>query len=395
MLDKICTYHPYNIGIIGGGQLGKMMTMSAKQLGFSVIILDPTPDCPAAQVADKQIIAQFNDQEAIISLAQSSQVVTYEFEHIDSQTLIDLAQEGYNIYPSPTTLKVIQNKLSQKEALVQGRIPVPSFSPVTNKQDILSLAENWSYPLILKACTGGYDGKGNYVIKGPNDIDNALEMFAGVELMVEAFVPFVCEVSMMVVRSKSDGVRTYPLSENKHVDNILQRSIIPARVSESVAQRAREIAALTIDVFQGIGVFCIEMFVTVEGNVLVNEVAPRPHNSGHYTMEACVTSQFEQHIRAITDLPLGDTRQLNPAVMVNLLGDAEQTGGAVIEGCATALKIPGVNLHIYGKKETKPNRKMGHVTIIAPALKEAMFYGKQVARILKVRAVKEGEYSGK
>lgn len=391
MLDKICTYYPYHIGIIGGGELGKMMTIAAKQLGFNVIILDPTPDCPAAQVADKQIIASFTDRESITSLAKSSQVVTYEFEYIDSQTLIDLVQAGHKIYPNPSTLQVIQNKLFQKEALVKGGIPVTFFSPVKDRGDILALAKNWSYPLILKSCIGGYDGRGSYVIKGPSDIDKALEMFKGIELMVETFVPFVCEVSMIVVRSKSDGVRIYPLAENKHVDNILQHSITPARVSDSVVQRAREIAAQTIEVFQGIGVFCIEMFVTLEGNILVNQVVPRPHNSGHYTIEACVTSQFEQHIRAICDLPLGDTRLLNPAIMVNLLGTPGEQGRAVVEGCATALKIPGVNLHIYGKKETWPNRKMGHVTIIAPALKEAMFYGKQVARILKVRALKEGE----
>ncbi len=384
MLDKISTHH--RIGIIGGGQLGKMMTTAAKQMGFDVTILDPTPECPAAQVADRQVIAHFDDRTAIIELTKNCQVLTYEFEHIDSQVLIELMESGHEIYPNPKTLQIIQNKLTQKMTLAETQIPIPNFQSVKNKHDILEASEKWGYPLLLKACTGGYDGKGNFLIRNENAIEEGLSALSGAELMVEAFVPFTCEVSVIVVRSLSEKPRTYPLSENQHEDNILRLSIVPARVSDDVALKAQEIAARTMEVFQGVGIFCVEMFVTPEGNVLVNEVAPRPHNSGHYTIEACVTSQFEQHIRAICDLPLGDTRLVNPAVMLNLLGEPGQDGPAILKGCASALRIPGASLHLYGKKETKPKRKMGHVTITACTLQEALEGCRIISDTIKIES---------
>lgn len=391
MLDKITTYPPSSVGIIGGGQLGKMMTTAAKQMGFTVTILDPTPECPAAQVADRQVVANFTDRKAIRKLAQQCQVLTYEFEHIDSQVLIELVQEGHHIYPDPSVLQIIQNKLSQKKALLKEGIPLPAFQAVKDEKDILQAGENWGFPLLLKACTGGYDGKGNYLLKNATEIPKALNQFAGSELMVEAFVPFTCEISVIVARSKSEKPRTYPLSENYHKDNILRTCIIPARVSEDVARKAREIAARAMEVFQGIGVFCVEMFVTPTGDVLVNEVAPRPHNSGHYTIEACVTSQFEQHIRAIWDLPLGDTQLISPAVMLNLLGDLGEKGPAVLKGCAAALQIPGTSLHFYGKKETTPLRKMGHLTITAPTQEEALNRCKRAEGLITIQGWQKEE----
>ncbi|MBS4024438.1 MAG: 5-(carboxyamino)imidazole ribonucleotide synthase [Clostridia bacterium] len=393
MLDKIRISPPFHIGIIGGGQLGKMMAVAAKQLGFYVTILDPVDDCPAAQVADKQILADFNNHEAIRSLVEGSQVTTYEFEHIDSQVLIQLEAAGYHIYPEPRNLQIIQNKLHQKQALQQAGIPVAPFLPVAGREDLIQAAENFGYPLLLKACAGGYDGKGNFLIKNSSRLEEALTYFRAdgcspdfgkAGLMGEAFISFELEVSVMVARSVHGQVAVYPLSENEHEDNILRRSLVPARVSREVANRAQEIADKVINLFNGVGIFCIEMFVTPQGEILINEVAPRPHNSGHYTIEANITSQFEQHIRAIAGLPLGDARLREPAVMINLLGEPGQTGPAVLEGCSQALAIPGVHLHFYGKKETVPKRKMGHITVTAPTLEEAIAGSDEAARVLRV-----------
>ncbi|MGF7186078.1 5-(carboxyamino)imidazole ribonucleotide synthase [Desulfitispora alkaliphila] len=391
MLDRIQANPPHKIGIIGGGQLGKMMTIAAKQMGFHVTILDPVEDCPAAQVADRQIVAKYDDCVAITDLVQHCQVTTYEFEHIDSDILIELDEKGWDISPNPSTLKVIQNKLSQKGLLKKQGIPVPEFLPVTTGGDVERAAAALGYPLLLKACTGGYDGKGNYVIRTQEDIKVAMETLNNCSLMVEAFVPFTHEVSVMVARSASGQVATYPLSENEHEENILIRGIVPARVSEAIATKSREIAAAVMDVFQGVGIFCVEMFVTEQGNVLVNEVAPRPHNSGHYTIEACRTSQFEQHIRAITDLPLGSTKLLAPVVMINLLGESGHSGPAVVAGCGEALAIPGCKLHFYGKKETVPKRKMGHATITASTLEEALEYGDRAKNYFKIISGNEEE----
>ena len=387
MLNRIQINPPYRIGIIGGGQLGKMMTAAAKQMGFYVTILDPVENCPAAQVADAQIVANYDDRDAVTELVKLSKVTTYEFEHIDSRILVELAARGYDICPDPTTLEIIQNKFTQKERLKENGIPVPEFLQVKDSKDIKKAAEDFGYPLLLKACTGGYDGKGNYLIKEEHDIDQALEALKNCPLMVEKFIPFNHEVSVMTARSASGHLNTYPLSENHHEDNILIRNIVPARVSDDISIKAREIAASVMEIFNGVGIFCVEMFVTNDGNVLVNEVAPRPHNSGHYTIEACVTSQFEQHIRAITDLPLGSTELLTPVVMLNLLGELGHTGPAAIEGCDNALAIEGVSLHFYGKKETKPKRKMGHITVMAPTIEEALQRGNKAWKFLKVIAV--------
>ena len=384
MLDKITQVPPYRIAVVGGGQLGKMMTVAAKQMGFYVTVLDPTPGSPAAQVADNQIVAAFDDSDAIRAMAAEADVITYEFEHIDSATLLALEAAGYPVYPTPKILRVIQNKRMQKEALVKAAIPVAPFLSVTGLQSATLAGEQFGYPFLLKACTGGYDGKGNVLVRNENDVAAALDLLGGCELMAEEFIPFTCEVSVMVVRSVDGEIKSYPLSENEHEDSILHRSIVPARVSEPVSTRARAVAEDVMSLFSGIGVFCVEMFVTRDGGILVNEVAPRPHNSGHYTIEACVTSQFEQQVRAITGLPLGDTRLLAPVVMVNLLGEAGHTGSAVLSGCHDALALPGVHLHFYGKTHTAPQRKMGHITVTADTLATAIEIAERAAGYLRV-----------
>lgn len=369
-----------------------MMTVAAKQFGFHVAVLDPTPGSPAAQVADCQTVASFHDSEAIRKLAEDADVLTYEFEHIDCTALAGLEEAGFPVFPSARLLRVIQHKLAQKQALLAAGIPVPEFMAVDGAADVRAAAGEFSCPLLLKACTGGYDGKGNYLLRAPEEIEQALTVLGRAELMAEKFVPFVCEISVLVARGRDGEVKAYPLSENEHRENILRRSIVPARVGPAVAGRAREVAEAVIREFAGVGVFCVEMFVTPDGQVLVNEVAPRPHNSGHYTIEACVTSQFEQHIRAIAGLPLGDTSLCAPAVMVNLLGAEGEEGPAVLEGYRQALALPGVHLHLYGKEITAPQRKMGHFTVTAPSLEQALFLAEQAQKQLRV--VTAGEADG-
>jgi len=375
------------IGIIGGGQLGKMMILAAKQMGFHITVLDPTENCPAHSISDGHIIAGFDDKSAIARLCEICDVVTYEFEHINACALIELEKEqDAVIYPSPSSLKIIQNKLEQKKTLKENFIPVPDFMEVKNADDIREAGQVFSYPFLLKAATGGYDGKGNFVIHSECDIEKGWnELGAGhLPLMAEKFVDFIMEASVLACRGIDGQIKVFPVGHNTHVDNILEETLVPAPLDDAVISSAMDTAYKVMDVFKGVGIFCVEIFVEKNGNIVVNEVAPRPHNSGHYTIEACVTSQFEQHIRAVTGLPLGDTSLIRPAAMRNLLGEDGYGGIAVVEGAANALSIPGAKLHIYGKTHTKPKRKMGHITVTADTAEQAALLCAQAKEYIKI-----------
>ncbi|WP_027339642.1 5-(carboxyamino)imidazole ribonucleotide synthase [Halonatronum saccharophilum] len=376
------------IGIIGGGQLGKMMILEAKKMGFYVIILDPTPHCPASSIADEHIIAPFDDEEGIRELARRSDLLTYEFEHIGVSILKDLKEEGYQIYPSPESLEIIQNKYDQKKVLKKNQIPVPEFIQISNLDDIRAGAEKFSYPLMLKSCTGGYDGKGNYLIKDEEEIEKAYKQLGEgkVPLMAEAFVPFKKEISVIVVRGLDGEIEVYPVGENLHKDNILIETKVPAQISAQVEKRAMELAHRVIDIFAGVGIFCIEMFVSDNDRVLVNEIAPRPHNSGHYSIEGSITSQFENHIRAITSLPLGSTSLVKPTVMRNLLGEAGATGEAKVEGIIETLSLKNTKVHIYGKKVSKAQRKMGHLTTVANNIEGAAKEALKASELIRIKS---------
>lgn len=391
MMDRISLLPPYRIAIVGGGQLGKMMTVAAKQFGFYVTVLDPTKGSPAAQVADGQVVADFHDADAILSLAGTSDLIIYEFEHINAAALLALEKQGCLLFPAASILEIIQDKLRQKSVMAEAGIPVPLFQEVAGPAQIKEAAAAFGYPLMLKARSGGYDGKGNFLVERPEACAAAFDFLGGTGLMAEQYIPFDCEVSVIVARGRYGEIRTYPLSENEHRDNILRRSIVPARVTAAVARQAQEVAEAVISLFAGVGIFCVEMFVTKNEKVLVNEVAPRPHNSGHYTIEACITSQFEQHIRATCGLPLGDTALRCPSVMTNLLGAEGYDGPAVLEGCAAALSLPGLHLHFYGKHQTKPKRKMGHFTVTASTLEDAISISAQAQQYLRVVARQEEE----
>ena len=371
------------IGIVGGGQLARMLAFDAKKMGFTVTVLDPTPHSPAGQVCDEQIVAPLDNQKAMLVLADKSDYLTFDWELADANLLHQFEQSGVKVNPSAQTLGIIKDKLVQKQFLRDAVLPVDEFYEVKNKVDIAKIAEKTGYPLLLKSRRGGYDGKGNAVIENPATIDAAFEKLAGTDLYAEKFVPFVKELSVMVARSMDGIISTFPVVENIHKNNILHMTIAPAQISEAEARTATKVAIETMEHLQGAGVFGIEMFLCRDSSVYINEIAPRVHNSGHYTIEACVTSQFEQHIRAISGLPLGETTMMTPAaVMVNILGD--RTGSVHVAGFDEALKIPAVTVHIYGKETVKPGRKMGHVTAVAASTKEAIEKATQARGLITI-----------
>jgi 5-(carboxyamino)imidazole ribonucleotide synthase len=374
------------IGIIGGGQLGKMMILEAKKMGFYITILDPTKKCPAHSIADRHLVADFDDKKAIRQLAEKSDLITYEFEHIDVEVLKELEAEGYKIYPTARSLEIIQNKYHQKNVLKQDQIAVPDFVKVTNPAEIIETAEEFGYPMMLKSCTGGYDGKGNSLIESQAEVEKAFqELGSGkTPLMAEKYVPFKKEISIIAARGLNGEMKVYPVGENDHRDNILYETKVPAEISAELGKEAEKFAREVLKVFEGVGIFCVEMFVTEDDKLLVNEIAPRPHNSGHYTIEGCVTSQFEQHVRAITALPLGDTTLLRPAVMRNILGSGKE-GKAEVIGIDLALVIEGIKLHIYQKTISRPGRKMGHLTVTADSLEQAAGRALKASQLIEIK----------
>ena len=350
------------LGIIGGGQLGMMLTEAAKNMPLDiskVIVLDPTKNCPAAKVGAEQIVADFKDESSIRELADRSDIITYEIESGDSIVLKKL-ESKCQINPSPETLFIIQDKLSQKKFLKENNIPVGKFSEITFRSELEAKIEEFGLPILLKTRRDAYDGRGNFKITSVEQISDALNLFEGRSLMVEEFVDFKMEVSVIAVRNTVGEIKTYPVVENIHEDNILKMTIAPARINTEISKNAEEIAHKTMEVLHGAGVFGIEMFVTQDDQILINEIAPRVHNSGHHTLQSSKTSQFEQHLRAILGLNLGSTELLHPAIMYNILGPKNFKG---------VYKIPTIDfdnafLKMYGKLESKPKRKIGHVNLV-------------------------------
>jgi 5-(carboxyamino)imidazole ribonucleotide synthase len=350
------------LGIIGGGQLGMMITEAAKNMPeyiSKIIVIDPTENCPASQVGAEQIISDFKNKEAIIDLANKSDIITYEIESGDSDVLKSV-EKNVEINPSPETLKIIQDKFLQKSFLLENNIPIPEFIKIENIEDVKKGLNKFGYPTLLKARRDAYDGRGNYKINSEDEIQKAFEYFKGQDLLLEKFVPFKMEVSVIASRNTKGQIKTYPLVENIHEDNILRETIAPARVSDKVTKNAEEIAKKTMIVLKGAGIFGIEMFVTQDDGIVINEIAPRVHNSGHHTLQSSETSQFEQHLRAILGLELGSTKLIHNTVMYNILG----TSG--FEGEYHSLDISKDNLFLkmYGKKISKPLRKLGHFNLV-------------------------------
>ena len=348
------------LGIIGGGQLGMMITEAAKNLSDAIseiTVLDPTDNCPAAQAGAKQIVGYFKDEDAIVKLAEQSDIITYEIESGNTDVLSKLNAE---IEPSPTTLGIIQDKLLQKKFLSENELPVSQFYEITSLDDLREKINDLGLPVLLKARRDAYDGRGNFKITSPDEIEKAYQYFDGKSLMVEKFVNFKMEVSVIAARNTKGEIAAYPLVENIHENNILKITIAPARVSDDVIMDAGDIAKKTMEVLKGAGVFGIEMFIDQDDKILINEIAPRVHNSGHHTLQSCKTSQFEQHLRAILGLELGSTDLVHKTVMCNILGPDGYEG----KYKPVELEKDGVYLKMYGKDVSKQQRKLGHFNVV-------------------------------
>jgi len=353
------------IGIIGGGQLGRMMALAAKAQGYRIAVLDPTEDSPCGQVADYKIVDAYNSMAGIQQLAQISDVITYEFENIDAEGL-DWLQTNAYVPQGSSVLEITQDRISEKQAIQQAGVKVAPFEVIENAEDLEAALTTLGYPAVLKTARGGYDGKGQYVIRTINEVKEAAKLLTSGRCVLEKWIPFEKEISVIVTRGTNGESAVFPVSENIHIHNILHESIVPARISDDAKENAIEKAGIIAEHLQLVGTLAVEMFLCSNDDIYINELAPRPHNSGHYTIEACETSQFEQHIRAICGVPLGSTKLLRPAVMVNILGEHQ---APIID------KLPELQdwkVHLYGKQEPKEKRKMGHATLLRSSVEIAL-----------------------
>jgi 5-(carboxyamino)imidazole ribonucleotide synthase len=375
---KLTTPGP-TLGVVGGGQLGRMLGEAAGPLGVEVVVSDPTHDCPASPVVRDQVVGDFDDEATIRDLAERADVLTYEIELADPDALERASEAtGTPVHPDPDTLRTIQDKLVQKRALADAGIPVPEFRPVDDPDDLRAAGDDLGWPLMLKARRGGYDGRGNLPVQAPEDAADALAQVGG-EAMVEEFLDFDRELAVIGVQGDGE-TDAFPVTETIHEEEILREMVSPARTDEATRERAREVALDVLEELEGRGVYGIELFEVSEasastvsgersdpradGEILVNEIAPRPHNSGHWTIEGCVTSQFANHVRAVLGWPLGSTERRCPTVTKNLLGDVDEPREAELSGVEHLLADDGTTLHWYGKREARPLRKMGHFTTI-------------------------------
>ncbi|HEY5627664.1 MAG TPA: 5-(carboxyamino)imidazole ribonucleotide synthase [Nitrospira sp.] len=373
------------LGVLGAGQLGAMFAGAASRLGFRVAVWDPDPDAPAHRLATHSFAHPFTDQETFARFSDVVHVVTYEWENVPAD-LCQRLEERVPVRPASTILRVIQDRVAQKTFLADQGFLVPPFEALHNPDQLHRIIQRLGCPAVCKTATAGYDGKGQWKISSESDVlavKATMRATArpGSSWIVESYVPFERELSMVVARGVDGATVVYPLAENMHEAGILRISLVPAAVPATVAKQAEELARNVVDRLQGVGVFCLELFQNAGGCLLINEVAPRPHNSGHYTLDACSLSQFEQQVRAVSGMPLGEVRLLSPAAMVNLIGEDAKT----IEtgsGCRVLLKSPDAHVHMYGKRTIRPGRKMGHVTFLADRLHTAQDKAAQLRQCL-------------
>lgn len=357
------------IGIVGGGQLGRMMAQESKNLGVYITVLDPTPDCPASLFADEQVVGDFADKDTVLAFGKDKDVLTFEIESANAEALIELEEQGIVIHPSPKTLSIIKDKFAQKEFLTEHGIPVTAYIAVETKADIEAFAKEYGYPLVLKSRRGAYDGRGNRTVENADAINTSMAELGG-GLYVEAWVPFIKELAVVAARGVDGTIYPYPVVETVHTDHICDIVTAPADVSVEVTKQADILARKIMEIFHGAGVFGIEMFLTKDGELLINEIAPRVHNSGHWTLGGATISQFAQHMRAVCGETLVEPKMKGKAcVMKNLLGT--HNASADPQGIKEAEAL-GANVQIYGKHETKMKRKMGHVTVVADTREEAL-----------------------
>ena len=369
------------VGIIGGGQLAKMTALAGLQLGCDVVVLERNRHSPAANLASHSIVGDWDDPEDLIQLASQVDVVTLENEFVDAASLRALEAGGHALFPTAHSIALVQDKLIQKQTLAAAGLPVPHFCAVDNPEAVVRAAREFGLPLLLKARRNAYDGKGNVTVRTLDEIGGAWQKLGGNDgndLFVEPFCPFVKELAVIITRGRDGAAATYPLVETLQRDHVCHLVLAPAPVAAEIAERALDLARRAVTAVGAVGSFGVEMFLTASGEIFINELAPRVHNSGHYTIEACVCSQFENHVRAVLGWPLGDTRMIAPAaVMVNLLGDRKAVGRPV--GIEQALAVPGAHVHIYGKAMSGPGRKMGHVTALGATMYEALATAQRAA----------------
>ena len=374
----------FTLGILGGGQLGKMLLYETRKFDIRTLVLDPSAEAPCKIACDEFHQGDLMDFDTVVNFGRKADVLTFEIEGVNVEALEKLEAEGKKVYPSSQTLKRIQDKGIQKSFFEANDIPTAGFRKYASKKAFLEgiQKEEFSLPFVWKSTTGGYDGKGVAVVKDLKTAENLPE----VPCIAEELIPFKNELAVIVARNPSGEVKTYPVVEMEfHPEaNQVEYVICPARIDAAVAQKARKVAEKVSEAYQHVGLLAVEMFQTKNDEILVNEVAPRPHNSGHYSIEAAFTNQFEQHLRAILDLPLGETESKAGGVMVNLVGEENHTGNVVYENISEILKLRGVTPHIYGKKITRPFRKMGHVTIVNADLSEARKIAEEVKKTIRV-----------
>ncbi|MFM8887055.1 MAG: 5-(carboxyamino)imidazole ribonucleotide synthase [Chthoniobacterales bacterium] len=356
------------VGLIGGGQLGRMFAIAARRMGYRVHTLEPSPDSPAGQISDREIEARYDDAEKLEEFARGVGVITFEFENIPSASL-DRVARVCPVRPRPEVLHICQNRAREKEFLAANGFPVADYRVVASAAEAAAEAAAMGFPCVMKTADFGYDGKGQSKLGSAADASDAWTALAAPRAVLEEWVDFRCEISVVCARDASGRVECFPPSENLHRNHILHRSIVPARIDPSIARQAELLAVRIARALDVVGVLAVEFFVRRDGSLLVNELAPRPHNSGHFSFDACATSQFEQQLRAVCALPLGSPRLLTPVVMVNLLGDAWADGEP---DWPALLSDPDVKLHLYGKSEVRPGRKMGHFCVLKPTIEEAV-----------------------
>lgn len=355
------------LGVVGGGQLGRMFALAAKVMGYRVVVLDPDPASPAGQIADTHLKADYRDAVALLRMGSLCDAVTTEFENVPAESM-DMLAKHCRVAPDAACLAVAQDRLAEKTHARASGCETAPFANIESAADLDAAWASVGAPALLKTRRLGYDGKGQARVDSRAGLAAAFEQLGGVPCLLEGFLPLAREVSVVLARNVHDQIAFFPVAENQHRHGILDISIVPARIAEALAEQARDMAAHLARELGYVGVMAVEFFVLQDGRIVFNEMAPRPHNSGHYTLDACATDQFQQQVRALCALPLGDPRLISPVVMVNLLGDVWQPEPA----WGALLKHPGVQLHLYGKAEARPGRKMGHYNCLAPTREAAL-----------------------
>jgi 5-(carboxyamino)imidazole ribonucleotide synthase len=367
-----------SIGILGGGQLGRMLTLEAKRMGYHVVTLEPFPNSPCGQVADEQIVAAYDDLRAIGELGARSDVVTYEFENIPLESVLALEADKRIVHPGSTALRITQERILEKSFVRECGIPTAEFAPARDRAELEAAEAKIGFPGVLKTTLGGYDGKGQWVVRSRDDVERAWREAKGRALIWERFIPFDRELSIIAARNEQGEIVAFPTSENQHDHGVLATTIVPGRIAPALAERARRYATTIAERLAIVGTFCVEFFAAGD-ELLVNEIAPRVHNSGHYSLDATQISQYEMHVRAICGLPLVEPRQFLPAVMANILGEGS---GDTLGGIDELLRERDLKLHLYGKAHAALRRKMGHFTVLGETVEDALTKAERGRRLL-------------